>query len=47
MRELVYCFLLEVNIYIINITTRKLNSKTKTQNSESNNTQNLAALFLI
>jgi len=29
-----------------NITTRKLNSKTKTQNSESNNTQNLAALFL-
>jgi len=29
-----------------NITTRKLNSKTKTQNSESNNTKNLAALFL-
>ena len=29
-----------------NITTRKINSKTKTQNSESNNTQNLAALFL-
>jgi hypothetical protein len=28
-----------------NITTRKLNSKTKTQNSESNNTQNLAELF--
>ena len=31
----------------INITTRKLNSKTKTQNSEPSNTQNLVALFLI
>ena len=29
-----------------NITTRKINSKTKIQNSESNNTQDLAALFL-
>jgi hypothetical protein len=35
-----------VNNSNTNITSRKLNSKTKTQNSESNNTQNLAALFL-